>query len=527
MQVLDVHALGVSSISTNEPPPASGEALGLEAVAAFFQALNQQAVRYCHWKSNLRLEKGLRGQTDLDLLIDRRHSRSLRRILNQHKIKPMLAAPGKRYPAVEDYLGFDPASGQLFHLHVHYQLVLGEQFVKNYRLPLESYFLDTVELRHGVKIPIPELEIIVLSIRALLKYRDRDAFKDILSIRSPGLPAPVRKEIEWLLSQTSPERLRRVMEELADVIPTDVVREFLDVVAVTPRAGVTLYRLRRRVREKLRAYQRDSRWQAILTYFQEARRRRKRLRFSSSPKMTSPTGGLTLAIIGADGAGKSTMCRVLAQWLGWKMDVQVYYLGSKQPSRRSQLAYLLFRLARRSHHTLCRMIDGRNPIARLLESMRQSFLYAHYVFIGQDRYRRSAAGQRRAMDGSLIIFDRYPLDAIAGSLEHHLLDGPQIHRAAPGDTSWLRQRFARAEQNLYGQMRRPDYAFVLKVSPDISLQRKPDHKREAVETKSQTIGELIALAGSGGAKTNLVLIDADQPMDNVIRQLKEKAWDVL
>lgn len=527
MQQSNVHALSVRSIFTNEPPTASHEAVALEAVADLFQTLNRQAVRYCHWKSNLRLENGLRGQTDLDLLIDRQHSRLLRHILNQHNIKPVLAPPGKRYPAVEDYLGFDPASGQLFHLHVHYQLVLGEQFVKNYRLPLESYFLEAVEFRHGVKIPIPELEIIVLSIRALLKYRDRDAFKDILSIRSPGLPAPIRKEIEWLLGQTSPERLRRVMDELADVIPTDVVREFLDVVVVTPRAGVTFYRLRRRVRETLRAYQRDSRWQAMRTYFQEAWRRRKRFRFSSSPKMTLPAGGITLAIIGADGAGKSTMCQMLAHWLGWKMDVQIYYLGSKQPSRRSQLAYLLFRLARRSHRTLCRMIDGENPIARLLESVRQSFLYAYYVFIGQDRYRRSIAGQQRAMDGSLIIFDRYPLDAITDSLEHHLLDGPQIHQVAQGDKSRLMQRFARAEQNLYRQMRRPDYVFVLKVSPDISLQRKPDHKREAVETKSQTIGELIALAGSGDAGINLVSIDADQPIDNVIQQLKEKVWEVL
>ena len=131
---------------------AQEDSVSLESVANLFQALHQRGVRYCHWKSNLRLEKSLRGQTDLDLLVDRKDSQGFTQILDSHNIKPILAAPGKRYPDVEDYLGLDPVSGKLFHLHVHYQLVLGEQFVKNYRLPLEAHFLDSVQWRHGVKV---------------------------------------------------------------------------------------------------------------------------------------------------------------------------------------------------------------------------------------------------------------------------------------------------------------------------------------------------------------------------------------
>ncbi len=506
---------------------AQENSITLEAVAALFQALNQHNLRYCHWKSNLRLENSLRGQTDLDLLVDRRHSQTFRQILSEHNVKLVLAPPGKRYPAVEDYLGFDPASGKSFHLHVHYHLVLGEQLVKNYRLPLETHFLDSVRLRYGVNIPAPELELIVLSMRALLKYRDRDAIQDILSLRPAGLPEHILKEIEWLMGQTSVERLSQALTELAEVVPADVVLEFLHVVVDMPRPGAALFHLRRRVRRALRPYQRNSRWQAILTYFKETWRRRKRFRFSRLPKMMLPTGGVTLALVGADGAGKSTMCQRLAQWLSWKMDVRVYYLGSKQPSRRSRVAYLLFRMARRTHREISRVIGEQNPVARFLETVRQSFLYAHYVFIGQDRYRRYVAGRKRAMAGSIVIFDRYPLDAITGQLGPHLLDGPQIQQVVEGDLGRIAQALARAEQNLYDNMRAPDYLFVLEVSPETSLQRKPDHHRTAVEAKSQTIGELVALAESGAAKFNLVAINADHPMEEVIAQLKTKIWEVL
>src|SRR5574338_1227695 len=109
----------------------------LNAARDLFKALAANHVRYCHWKSNLRLEQGLLGKTDLDLLVDASHMGLLRRILAEQDIKPVLAPPGKRYPGIEDWLGFDTQTGRLFHLHVHYRLVLGEQFVKNYHVPLE------------------------------------------------------------------------------------------------------------------------------------------------------------------------------------------------------------------------------------------------------------------------------------------------------------------------------------------------------------------------------------------------------
>jgi hypothetical protein len=204
--------------------------VGLKAVQALFQSLNERGIRYCLWKSNIRQEQGMSGETDLDLLVDREHSAAFRQILQEHNIRPFHAAPGRHYPSMENHLGFDDVTGRLFHLHVHYQLVLGERFIKNYRLPLENRFLDAVQLRYGAKLPSVELEIIILSIRILLKYRDRDLLRDILPYRSTGISASFRKEIEWLLEQTNRERIERTLAQIYETVPGDLILEFLDIV---------------------------------------------------------------------------------------------------------------------------------------------------------------------------------------------------------------------------------------------------------------------------------------------------------
>ena len=116
----------------------SDDANPLALVGRLFQALDQQGIGYCHWKSNANLERSLRGLTDLDLLVARTDSSRFRKVLCQHDFKPALSPPLNIYPAMEDYIGYDRETGLLVHLHIHYQLILGEMGVKNYRLPLEE-----------------------------------------------------------------------------------------------------------------------------------------------------------------------------------------------------------------------------------------------------------------------------------------------------------------------------------------------------------------------------------------------------
>lgn len=490
----------------------------LATLIDLFNALNQAGIRYCHWKSNIRLADAVNGRTDLDLLVDPKQSSAFRQILAAQRIQPLVAAPGRDYPDVENYLGFDAASGRFFHLHVHYQLVLGEQFVKNYRLPLMSHFFNTICLPDGVLIPSPEMELIVLALRALLKYRDRDALKDILAIRSSGLPNHIRQEIAWLWDQTTRTRLLAALHEVEHLIPTGLVLDFLQTVRRSPRDGWQLLRLRQQVRRDLRPYQHHPRFRASLIYFREAWRRRKWFG-KASRKMTLPDGGQTLAFIGVDGAGKSTMCQLVKEWLGWKLDVHFYYLGSKQSSRRSRWLYLLFRIARRSQRSVSRQLGAQNLLARWLAAGRQTLLYSHHLSLAYDRRRRYRAGQAQAAAGSLVIFDRYPLAA--------RLDGPKIQQLANGDEGKISRFLGKAEAAIYRQMAPPDHYFLLNVSPEISRQRKPDHDPAAIQVKSQVLDRWLVAAEQQASSAAVHGINANRPFDEVVQRLKTAVWQAI
>src|SRR2546426_4545793 len=93
-----------------------------------------QSVHYIHWKGNTHLADALAGKKDLDLLVAQQDAQRFRQLALQYGFKPVISPPHGQFPGVEDYLGFDSATGRLAHLHVYYRLVLGEQYVENHRL---------------------------------------------------------------------------------------------------------------------------------------------------------------------------------------------------------------------------------------------------------------------------------------------------------------------------------------------------------------------------------------------------------
>lgn len=491
----------------------------LKSVKKLFEAFAQNNIRYCHWKSNLRLENGLLGKTDMDLLIDPLQVVLFRRILTEHEVKLVLAPPGKRYPGIEDYMGFDHETGALFHLHVHYLLVLGEQFVKNYQIPLEKKFLDsTVSVGGWVNTPTPELELSILCLRALLKYRDRDALKDILSIRSGGLPSHILKEINWLFEQTNMDKFSSTLSEVADVLPANLILEFLETIQLNPRNGWKLVQLRGKVRKALRPYQQHNRLVASLLYFKELVRRRLLPKLGTPRGMILPDGGVTITLIGADGSGKTTLCELLEDWLRWRMDADCYYLGSKKPSQLTSAFYMAFRITRRAQRELSKWIGGRNWFMRQIATIRELFLYSHYLSVGNDRLRRYEKARREARKGSISIFDRFPYESP--------LDGPEIKEAGDENNKNLVGFFYQREQRVYKKFVFPDLIIILKVTPEISQKRKPDHRLETIQEKDAAIERLQSRLRSSAAK-NWVTQNADIPIEEVFLELKRNIWSIL
>jgi thymidylate kinase len=499
----------------------------LPIVVLLFQELNDQAIRYCHWKSTHSLPRAMSGKTDLDLLIERGDSRRFKGLLYQLDFKPFVSDPSRQFPAIEDYLGFDEQTGGLVHLHIHYRLVLGEQYVKNYYLPLEQPFLDQTCLRWGVKVPAAELEVIVLTLRALLKYRNQDATRDHLGLgNASGIPPAILGEFEYLLSQTNMEQIGRALREHVTFVSPELVCTFLRTIRETPRDGRTLARLRDQVRRELAPYQRYGWLRARLSYLRGMFTHQwpfdrivRRIAPDLDKRKRPVMGGLTLAFVGADGAGKSTIIKHITKWLSWRLDVRAYYLGTSKPSPVTKLLKATADAAQLGYAGCRRLFGEQSGLTRIADRPRRLFQSLRYLSEARDRYRRYVASRHKAAQGTIIVYDRYPLEAMR--IFNRTVDGPRIAATNIERLGPVTGALARAEERMYKKILPPEQLFLLHVSPEVSQQRKPGHKRELLEAKCRAIEEI---ARDG---LNIFNVDAEQPLEQVLLQIKTSLWRLL
>lgn len=313
MTPLPAHALGNTAAVTG----------ALALLTALFHRLRAEEIRYCLWKSNEHLQASLRGVTDLDVLVHRQDARRLARLLTELDFKPFRKLTGHEYPGIEDYLGFDGDTGSLSHLHVHYQLTLGEKFLKGYRLPWECGALATRmwDAEHGAYVIDPHLEAVLLVIRAALKLRARDYVLAVFGyayLRNGAL-----RELRWLASRVDTGRLRALAGELLG----DRAGALLCEIVATPAPSIRqLLAFRRSAGDRLDAYRMyrsldalRQRWTRELTWIWTALTNRMRGLKQRSTR-TAPRGGLAVCVTGQRTTA-SVVARQLVAWLAPEMAV--------------------------------------------------------------------------------------------------------------------------------------------------------------------------------------------------------------
>ena len=133
----------------------------LTKIRELVQNLNNNGLKYCHWKSNLSLTQALSGKTDVDLLIDRMDADSFRTIMGQLCFRPAVAKEVSTFPSVEHYFALDDESGNLVHVHAYFRVITGESLVKNYRLPVEAMLLENTRQMEAIHLPTKSVELVL------------------------------------------------------------------------------------------------------------------------------------------------------------------------------------------------------------------------------------------------------------------------------------------------------------------------------------------------------------------------------
>lgn len=89
------------------------------------------------------MNKGARGLTDLDILAHYKDKRKCENILIKLSFKQVYSQEIREEKAIEDWIGYDENTEKLVHIHLHYKLIVGREFVKEYTLPWNELLLNT------------------------------------------------------------------------------------------------------------------------------------------------------------------------------------------------------------------------------------------------------------------------------------------------------------------------------------------------------------------------------------------------
>lgn len=223
-----------------------------------------------------------------------------------------------------------------------------------------------------------------------------------------------------------------------------------------------------------------------------------------------------MALVGADGSGKSTLVREIRQWLSKKVDLRVFYMGSKKPRWRTKRLRSLLRRTRKLKAWFLRRGKGNSALGRLANNLNTAMQAIYFIGIAFDRASRHREGKRKAAQGTLVIYDRYPLADL-----HGIMDGPYIRMTFPENRGRLLGLLERWEQRIYDRIDPPDVVMLILVEPEVSLQRKPDHEEKVVRRKSQAVRELQPRG------SRVVRIDGAPPREEVVLQVKSELWALL
>jgi thymidylate kinase len=467
----------------------------LEVVSELIDRLTESGIGYAHWKSNEHLLPALHGDTDLDLLVSESDKGDFEKLVLALGFLPLSPARARYIPGSDSYLGLDRSSGRLVHLDVQYHLTVGEQLLKNHRLPVESWVLAGARDLHGVRVPEPERELLLLYVRTMLKTTTRQLVRSRVKGGSP-VPDRMITEAQWLVDQVSHDALQAVSASSGLDITGDELVDFSDRVRAERLDLGYIADRRRSLRRRFAGYRRMPAHRALPKKLMLRLRSRpwaNRLHIDI-PKRRLAEHGLLVAAVGADGSGKTRLTKDLELWLQPKIQVRHVYFGQPKSG-------LIFKLLNKPG-SMAR--NSSSP--RALASISRYTDAVKWVLLARKRRRMAMAAQSESEGGRVVIAERFPLEEFF-SMEAPM-DGPRLQPNGP---------LAGTEMRHYLAIEPPDLTIVLRTDLQTLRDRKIDLTVEEHTAKVAAVADL-------AASNSRVVIDAGQPYEDVLLAAQNAIW---
>lgn len=494
----------------------------LEICKKLFDQWNYHKVRYCHWKSNEHLMQGLDGETDLDVYVSPLDEKIAESLLSDLLYIKCITQKGSRYPNVCEWMGFDKVSGKLVHVHLHYQIITGTKYCKEYVFPIDDLIIATrvLDLDTNVYVTNPNLEIIILYCRIALKAKKK---KHILLGKGDC------REIEYLKSAIQNDKVLG----LCNLLFGDKGEAFYSFIEKTNLSSVEWYRLFKFASQWLKPYRKYSKLHVFLRhhYFNI---RNLVIIFVNTKfdrylinKKTLNNNSFAICFLGQDGSGKSTVTIELCKWLNWKLAAHRFYLGSGDHYK-GILNRLIIKGAKKNNKEKCSnpkgcSIDQTNKKTKkekknLKNFVKSMILATNRLVIARRAYKEVLKAEKYREKGGIPMFDRFPQLQFEG-----IYDGPKIaesYRESGLDYAIVK-KMAKLEYRYIEKIQKyqPKLIFKLILPPEESIRRKP-HESLSVVAKKHEITKQLQFPNS-----MVVMVDATQDYQQELLYIKNKIWE--
>lgn len=418
----------------------------------FLNVLERSNVSYVSWKNNHELNFALTGESDLDILIFNTSFCDFNIIAHQNGWIEM-ENPVAKFNSIYHYFKVNKDS-TISHLHVYFELITGDGWIKEYNFPLKDFLFTNRESdkRSGVFILNRNAQAYIFFIRHLIKSGSlfsRFIYKrELNSYRE-----------EWSKCGVSANDLHGTGPISID--------EYIKDSGLNQKFQQPKYMVAYNFRQYLRQY---LRYKTLTLIFRRNISFFRRLfnKLISRNKKKFIGGGIVVAISGSDGAGKSSMIVGLNDLYSSFLDCKIYALGKPQGK--------LLELARSFIRRKDRIKQKHSYTLKKQSSLKDAILACTLAFL---RLRKASIAVKKAREGNMVLVDRWPTNS------HGKMDGPKIinYKTRNSLVSFL----ASIEQSIYQKIPEADLCFYLEVDIDDALKRNHERVKEGKESDEEIV----------------------------------------
>lgn len=479
----------------------------LKAVSDLFVTWNKHNISYCCWKGTEHISDGLLGESDVDVLVDVSEKESAEKFLSENGYVLFKTQWGYRIRDVFDWIGFDKDTGKLIHIHLHYRMMCGHFGVNEYELPWSKYVLtDRVfNETYGLYTVNPELELLTLLTRLCLEIPNKKTEK---KSGKYYLRKSTRNELYYLKDKISFSKLNTYSMMFLNATSDQI----LDLVDRVLNGNVVLPEVKNLVFSKI-----DKEGISLANSFKSFCYRGVRKTVFNwfynkglclNKKVPYKRKGLSIAFLGQDGAGKSTVTKMITEWLSWKIDVRQFYLGSGDNFNPWEKR--LQQSLKNSKGVVSVMLRGIVSVKLLSK-------------IAKNVYKTIKNAESYQKKGGIALYDRYPQNIYAG-----INDGPKIRLLIQSlNLNKLVKNillfYAKTEEKNINKAVSisPKIVIKLMLSPEESIRRKPFENYEGIKQKHEIIKKLEY------PQSKVFVIDATQDYEEEIKEIKNIIWQAI